>query len=253
MYKLSKMKDRQKDYVLKMKKHAVNFIESIDTRKIESILLSGSVSRGDYCPGKKGGMIDLTVIKKKGAKITAEELFGINEDPFIPYHCIRWNGEWFEILFIDFSEIENFKEFNEPRKYAILESKILYDPNGKYQNELNKINQFVKKELKDKLNKTKEYITYIIGKDARWERRKAYPNMHNNLNIAIQLGINCLYYLNKKYAPAEDRKLYYTYELKKLPDDYEDLLEKLFSQKINSKKDYERRRKLFVDEFMSIM
>ena len=253
MLKLSGMIERQKDYVLKMKRHAVNFIESIDKRKIESILLSGSVSRGDYCPGKKGGMIDLVVIKKKGANITAEDIFGKNEDPFIPYHCIRWNGEWFAILFIDFSEIENFKEFNEPRKYAILESKILFDPNGEYQNELKKISKFVKKDLRDKLNKTKGYITYIIGKEARWEIRKAYPNMHNNLNIAIQLGINCLYYLNKKYAPAEDRKLYYTYELKKLPDNYDDLLEKLFSQKINSKKDYERRRKLFVEDFLSVL
>ena len=211
MYKLSEMKDRQKDYILKMKKHANSFIRFIDKRKIESILLSGSVSRGDYCPGKKGGMIDLIVIKKKSAKITAEGIFGKNEDPFIPYHCIKWNEEWFAILFIDFCDIENFKEFSEPRKFAILESKILFDPIGKYKNELKKINKFAKKDLKDKLNKTKGYIRYIIGKEAHWEMRKAYPNMQNNLTIAIQLGINCLYYLNKKYTPAEDRKLYYTY------------------------------------------
>jgi hypothetical protein len=77
--------------------------------------------------------------------------------------------------------------------------------------------------------------------------------MHNNLNIAIELGINCLYYLNKKYVPAEDRKLYYTYELEKLPNNYEELIVKLLKQKIDSKKDYERRKKLFMEEFVAIL
>ena len=77
--------------------------------------------------------------------------------------------------------------------------------------------------------------------------------MHNNLNIAIELGICCLYYLNGKYSPADDRKLYYTYELEKIPNDYDKLLEKLFEQKINSKEDYERRKRIFEDEFIGIM
>ena len=77
--------------------------------------------------------------------------------------------------------------------------------------------------------------------------------MHNNLNIAIELGICCLYYFNGKYAPADDRKLYYTYALEKLPTNYDILLEKIFDQRINSKEDYERRKKLFLKEFIGIM
>ena len=102
MYKLSEMIYKQKDYIKYMRDHTKKFIKSIEKKGIETILLSGSVSRGDYCPGEKGGMIDLIVMKKKGSKITAEKIFGKDEHPYIPYHCIRWNGEWFAIKFTEF-------------------------------------------------------------------------------------------------------------------------------------------------------
>jgi hypothetical protein len=253
MYKLSEMIEKQKGYIQKMRKHAREFVDSTDKGEIETVLLSGSVSRGDYCPGEKGGMIDLIIMRREGSKITADEVFGPNQNPHIPFHCIKWNGEWFEILFTDFVDCNKFKEFNEPRKFSIMESRILYDPKEKYKNELERIKEYAGADLENKLKETLAYLKYIVGKEARWEIREAYPHMHNNLNIAIELGICCLYYINGKYAPADDRKLYYTYELEKLPKNYEELLVKLFEQRIDSKKDYERRKKLFMDEFISII
>jgi len=253
MFKFSEMVEKQKDYIKKMRKHAKNFINSIDKSQIETILLSGSVSRGDYCPGKNGGMIDLIVMKKDNSSITVEEIFGKNEDPGIPYHCIRWNGEWFAILFTDFIDCTKFKELNEPRKFSVMESKIFYDPNDKYLNELKTIKKFAKEELNKKLKSTLRYLKYIIGKEPRWEIREAYPHMHNNLNIAIELGICCLYYYNGKYAPADDRKLYYTYGLRKLPENYDNLIIQLFEQKMESKEDYKRRKKLFLEKLIGIM
>ena len=236
------MIERQKSYVKKMKDHTKKYIDSLDKKEIESILLSGSVSRGDYCPGESGGMIDLIVMKKEGSKITAEEIFGKDEDPFIPYHCVKWNGVWFEIFFTEFINLNRFKEFTEPRKFSIMESKIIYDPGDKYNDEFKKIKSFVKADLEDKLENTINYLKYIIGKDKRWIIRKAFPHMHNNLNIAIELAISCLYYANGKYAPADDRKLYYTYNLNKIPENYDNLIVDLLRQDINSKKDYERRK-----------
>ncbi len=123
-----------------MKKHARDFIKTIDKNDVQTILLSGSVSRGDYCPGIKGGMIDLTVMKKHGSEMTAESLFGKNEKPHIPYHCIPWKGEWFAILFTDFLDNGIFTTcVQESRKFALVESKILYDEDDKYKNELNLI------------------------------------------------------------------------------------------------------------------
>ena len=253
MYKLSDMIERQKDYVKQMRDHARKFIVSLEKEEIETILLSGSVSRGDYYPGEKGGMIDLIVMKKIGSTITAEKVFGKDEDPFIPYHCVKWNGEWFAIFYIDFINLDKFKEYIEPRKFSIMESKILYDPDERYKNELKMIRDFVKKDLETKLENTINYIKYIIGKEKRWNRREAFPHIHNNLNIAIEAGICCLYYYNGRYAPADDRKLYYTYELKKIPKNYDNLLVEILKQDINSKEDYERRKKLFLEEFVDII
>jgi hypothetical protein len=134
-----------------------------------------------------------------------------------------------------------------------MESRILFDPNGKYAKEFESINKFCEEELKNKLKETIGYIKYIVGKEGRWEIRKAYSNMHNNLNIAIELGLCCLYYLNGKYAPADDRRLYYTYELEKKPRNYDKLIERLFEQRINSKEDYERRKIIFMEDFIGIM
>ena len=65
MYKFLEMVERQKDYVNEMREHALKYIEFLNKDEIESILLSGSVSRGDYFPGTKGGAIDLIVMKKE--------------------------------------------------------------------------------------------------------------------------------------------------------------------------------------------
>ena len=116
-----------------------------------------------------------------------------------------------------------------------------------------KIKKIAKIEQKEFLQKNKNNLNYIIGKNPKWERRGAICCMHQNLNYAIHLGLKCLYYLNNKYAPADDRLLYYTFELEKLPKNYEKLLEEIAKQKYNSKKDYERRIKLFKEEFIAVL
>lgn len=88
---------QQKEFIQKIETATTKFIDSIDKSQIETILLSGSVARGDYFPqknenGEDEGMIDLIVMKKDGSSITTEELFGKNQDPEIPYHCIKVEG-----------------------------------------------------------------------------------------------------------------------------------------------------------------
>lgn len=55
--------EQQKDFIQEMKDKTFTFINSIDKSEIETILLSGSLSRGDYFPQKKenaeyNGMVD---------------------------------------------------------------------------------------------------------------------------------------------------------------------------------------------------
>ncbi|NOY07746.1 MAG: hypothetical protein GXP33_02760 [Spirochaetes bacterium] len=255
MKKLSVIRKKQKEYIKYIRDKTIKYVNSIPKLELEVILLSGSVARGDYYPGKYGAMIDLTIMSKKESTITLKELFGENEDTNIPYHCIKRDGEWFQIAFNKFLDNLNFQKLEESKKFALLESCILWENKNKYSNELEIINKFASLERHREKQKDSGYIAYLLSdyKKNRWELRNAYLQLHANLNTAIQYGLKCLYYINGKYAPAEDRRLYYSYELEKLPTNYEKLTKELYKQDINSLADYKRREKIFRNEFLSIL
>ena len=246
---------KQAVFISNLINDAISFINSINKSEIQTILLSGSIARGDYFPGKFGGMIDLTVMKKSGCTLSPEALFGKDEEPDIPYHCITVKKTHFQILFIDFIDYQAFQAFDEPRKFAFLESKILWDQDNKYNNELQNIEKYARIDQSNQLSSCFGYISYLLSdyKKDRWYRREAFPQMHENLNTAIRLMIQCLYYINNSYAPAEDRRLYYSYSLKKLPQNYELDISELFKQDILSEADYSRREKLFNKIFMEFV
>ena len=252
--------EQQKDFIQEMKDKTSVFLNSIDKSEIETILLSGSVSRADYFPkikedGDINGMVDLIVMRKKGSSATAEEIFGPDQDPPIPYHCVKVEGIWYAILFTDFIETKMFSHFDEPRKFSVMESQILYDPNNSYKNELEIINQFVKEDCKKFLNDSLGYIHYLISdyKKDRWYRREAFIQMHENLNTAICAGIRALFYINGFYSPAEDRAIYYSHSLQKLPENYAELISQACSQKADSEEDYFRREKIFMEKIVGFI
>ena len=252
--------EQQNDFVQEMKDKTISFINSIDKSEIETILLSGSISRGDYFPQKKengeyDGMVDLIVMRKKDSTITAEEIFGPDQDPPIPYHCVKIDNIWFAILFTDFIDTDMFSKFEEPRKFSVLESQILYDPNNSYKNELEKINQFVKDDLENNLNGSLGYIHYLISdyKKDRWYRRDAFIQLHENLNTAIRASVRALFYLNGFYSPAEDRAIYYSHSLQKIPENYAEVISKACNQKTDSEEDYFRREKIFLENIVDFI
>jgi hypothetical protein len=59
------------------------------------------------------------------------------------------------------------------------------------------------------------------------------------------MGICCLFYKNNSYVPAEDRALYYSFTLEKLPENYGTLIYDLKNQDTLSEDDYNRRESLF--------
>lgn len=252
--------EQQKDFIQNLRKRTVDFINSIDKSEIETILLSGSLSRADFFPrikenGEYDGMVDLIVMRKKGSKINAEDIFGPDQDPPIPYHCVKVEGLWFAILFTDFIDEDMFSKFEEPRKFSVLESQILFDPNASYKNELEKINQLVGEDLKIQLNNSLGYIHYLISdyKKDRWYRRGAFIQLQENLNTAIRAGIRALFYMNGFYSPAEDRAIYYSHSLPKLPQDYAKLIPQICTQNTESEEDYFRREKLFMNEIVGFI
>lgn len=252
--------ERQKEFIQEIKNKVSDFINSIDKSEIETILLSGSLSRGDFFPrikdgGDIDGMVDLIVMRKKGSSIKAEDVFGPDQEPPIPFHCVKVNNLWYEILFTDFIDADTFTSYDEPKKFSVLESQILYDPNGSYKNELEKIKEYAREDLKNSLNNSLGYIHYLLSdyKKDRWYRRDAFIQLHENLNTAIRAGIRALYYLNGFYSPAEDRAIYYSHSLQKLPEKYEELIVQVCNQKTDSEEDYFRREKIFMDNIVGFI
>jgi len=251
---------QQKNFVRNLKNKTSDFINSIDKSEIETIILSGSVSRADFFPRRKengeyDGMVDLIVMRKNESNIKAEDIFGPEQDPPISYHCVKFDNLWFAILFTDFIDTNKFSQYEEARKFSILESRILYDPNNSYKNELEKINRFVKSELKNNLNNALGYIHYLISdyKKDRWYRRDAFIQLHENLNTAIRAGIRSLFYINGFYSPAKDRAIYYSHSLPKLPDNYAELILQACNQNTDSEEDYFRREKIFMEKIVGFI
>lgn len=254
--------EQQKSFIEKTVNAVKTFISSLDKTHIQTVLLAGSTARGDFFPGEYGGMVDLIVMRRKNSRATAEDIFGANQEPFIPYHCIKIaegaakkDDLWLEIDFRDAVTLENFEKLEEPRKFSILEGKILYDDSDAYKSELAKILELQKTETARLFDGAMGYINYLLGdyKTDRWYRRGAFVQLHENLNTAIRAAVKCLYYINRSYQPAEDRFFYYSYTLQKLPDNYEKLMTELAKQQIDSCEDYLRREKLFKENFLKYL
>lgn len=255
MKSFSMITKKQSACIAYIKKEVSDYIFSIEKNDVETILLSGSVARGDYYPGKFGAKIDLTFMKKASSVITPEMILGPNLEPHIPYHCTKWGSEEFQIDFHDFIDLNAFQLQGEAKKSALLESVIIYDSNNRYLNELSSINKYT---IVDQYNlKTKciSYIHYLLSgyKTNRWEQRDAFQQLHQNLNTSFNEWLKCAYYINNKYAPAEDRRLYYSYDLKLLPDNYISNVSSFLKQDNESELDYRRREHLFRNQFLSFI
>ena len=238
-----------------IRKRADLFVKGIQKHELSAIQMSGSVARGDFFPGKLGGMTDLTVFKKPGSSATAEELFGKNEDPDIPYHCVNRIGNWYQIWFIEMPNVEGYQRLPEARKYALNESVLLWESDDSYSQANSVFNKIAAEETRAAFDARLNGISYLLSeyKVDRWQRRNEPGQLHFNLNAAIDIAIGCLYNLNGKYTPAPDRALYYSYELDKRPPSYEELLQKLMDIKLDSIANYKSREQLFKDEFLKFL
>ena len=248
----SDVKKKQSAYIAQLQKDVLSYISSLDKTNIETILLSGSVARGDYYPGKYGAKIDLTFMKKRNSLVTPESILGENLDASIPYHCTKWNNNEFQIAFHDYIDLASFQVQNESKKYALLESSIIYDPNQVYSNDLISINKYAVVDHHLLKTNSLSYINYLLSdyKKNRWEQRSAFPQLHHNLNTAFQYWIKCMYYINGMYAPAEDRRLYYSYEQQSLPANYGKTVANFCKQDIESEIDYKRREEIFINQLL---
>lgn len=237
----------QRSFNLNVRRAAHDFVAGLPKAELAAVLLSGSTARGDFYPGRFGGMVDLTVMPQDGSNATAAELFGENEEPAIPFHCVKRDGAWYQIAFHEFVDHRRFQSLDESKKFALLESEVLWEQGKSYTAELDIVQKFARVDQARLKGECLGYVGYLLSdyKEDRWLRREAYAQLHANLNAALQGAIKCLFYLNGSYAPAEDRRLYYAHALPRLPDGFASLMRELHRQDIDSESDYRRRRRSF--------
>ena len=74
----------------------------VPNKKILGALLTGSVARGDARKGPFGIMIDVSVVVKNKTDISLEEVFGKDEEPHIPFHCVHVKDDiWIAVKIIE--------------------------------------------------------------------------------------------------------------------------------------------------------
>jgi hypothetical protein len=253
--KRSDVAKSRKDDINRIRERANSYIVSIPKEALSAILLSGSVARGDFFPGRLGGMIDLAVFSKASSSVTAEELFGKNEDPEIPYHCVNRGGDWYQIWFNEMLNVESYRLLPEARKFALAESIVLWQVDEAYSTANREFKRIAAEETTAGFKARLGGVGYLMSeyKVDRWRRRNEPGQLHFNLNSAIELAIGCLYNLNGKYVPASDRAVYYSYELENRPLRYEHLLKRLMNIKLGSIRNYSNREKVFRSQFLRFL
>lgn len=238
---------------------AKQYVSSVDKTGIQTILLNGSVVRGDFCTQNLGGYVNLVVMVKDEKSFDWEKIFGKAEEEFYIFHCVRkeicGRKIGFQIEKRPFESLGYFETLDENRRWAHLESEILYDENELFGRELLKINEVMGNNLCQLMNRSLSYIGELISnyKEQKFYGRDCPQQLHENLNSAIRNAVKCLYYINGKYSAPEERALYYSFDLDKLPLDYENMMKNLYRQHIDSYEDYERRKKIFVEQFFGYL
>ena len=191
--------------------------------------------------------------RKKLGKTVGE---GKNIEPQVPGHFIQYKDTYYQIKIYDETYLKEITKHNEPEKYAFFESKILFDRKGNKEKAIRKIkNDIVKKEINTKFTENLMYAKYLINdyKVDRWKRRDAIIQLNQNLSKSIELCIKCLYYINGKYCPAEDRALYYSYSLQLKPDDYDHVIEEILLIKNQNIDEYLNREKTFKEKILAFL
>jgi predicted nucleotidyltransferase len=241
------IREKQLDQIIACRVIVNDFIGTIDTSKLKLIMLSGSVARGTYIPGEQGGAIDLIIFTKDKSYDPRSEL-GRDIEPHIPGHFIRFKDQHFQIKIYDDSYLLNFSNQSEAEKYAFLESEVLFRNDNHMDDLINKIIvEKVPDEITELFRKAYGYSRYLLNdyKVDRWKNRNAVLQLNMNLHHALNQAIRCFFYINKTYYPAEDRALYFSLNLKKIPADLEEIYNKLLLISDDSLGNYLQRENLF--------
>ncbi|MBN1412939.1 MAG: hypothetical protein JW969_19010 [Spirochaetales bacterium] len=223
--------------------------------KILGALLTGSVARGDARVGPFGIFIDIAIILKNKSDIDMEQIFGKDEEPFIPYHCISVkNKTGIAMEVIEEDELWKIREQPEPVIFARNESIILNDKTGSLQKWKNECFVITEDQIKQRALNNYFRYDYLTGEYRleKWEHREAWVQIAQNYNEANECYCNFLYCINGLFIPRKDWLAYLTYEMKIKPEEHESCMNKMYENRldaggINGKKETYNRIKNWMD------
>jgi predicted nucleotidyltransferase len=140
-------------------------------------------------------------------------------------------------------------KWNETDRWDFSHAKIVFDPEEKikkiFEAKLNIPMEFWIKRiatcgeyLKWYCCPAKEGISTIAE---AWIARGDLPSSHYSLNYAIELLLNVIFALNEEFLPPPKWRIFYSYKLKWLPENYEELLKEVLCVENLSVRDLNRR------------
>jgi hypothetical protein len=226
MKRFPDMVSEQAATIARLREEATKYILSKinDNRQIAGVLLTGSVARGDGRIGPWGIYVDITLVLRDGAGVDLDALFGKNEEPYIPKHCINlYDKVGVAVGVTSLQALNDIRTMPESNIFAMNESLVIFDPDGLL--ETWKRSAFVISDEDVRARALQQYfrLDYLINdyRMEKWNYREASVQIAQNFNEAGECYLTFLYCINKRFIPRKDWLAYLTYDLATKPPTHE--------------------------------
>lgn len=219
----------------------VNYYRSIAQKAVQQLvvpqqaligaLLAGSVARGDARKGPFGLYIDLVVVAEDRQDVNLTEIFGPNIEPYIPKHCIKYEEAGLAIELTTREDLLNIRSMYESIIFARQESIVLNDKTGFLQKWKDSAFQITAEQARDRALPQFFRCDYLVGdyRLEKWKYRKAWVQLGQIGNEAVECYCNFLYCINGLFIPRKDWLVYLTYDLQDKMPDHEHVLDNIYT------------------------
>ncbi len=214
----------------------INNDNIVPHKKILGALLTGSVARGDARKGPFGIMIDVSVVVKNKEDISLEKIFGKDEEPHIPFHCVPIKDDiWIAVKVLEEEDLWKIRNESESTIFAMNESIILNDKKGILKKWKDEYFVITEEQAKDRAKSQYYRFCYVTGdyRFEKWSYREAWVQCAQNFNEANECFLSFLYCINSMFIPRKDWLTYLTYEMEIKPEKHEEYMNILYTTVLN--------------------
>ena len=233
MKTLQEMKDEHKQEVAEYRLFVNQTVrERLEPRKsVIGAMVSGSVARGDARRGAFGLAIDLVVVVENRKDIDLDKVFGLNEEPDIPYHCVTIDKQGMQIELTTMEELNNIRSRRESAVFAKWESDIVLDPSGQLRVWKNTAFIITDDQERDRALDQFFRFGYCSGdyRFEKWAYRGAWTQLAQIANEATECYCNFLFCINGWFIPRKDWLVYFTYELPVKCPEHDSAIDRLYT------------------------